>query len=497
MSRNDLLNNFNMYSDEVLEKLHVIANSILTPMETELTQVDFASMINQVFKENGLAERFYPEWKDRSSSDFGRFLVELFAIFSDKDMFYINHFSRESFATTANLYRSLVLKAEDAGFRVPHNSSATGDVNLIFSRGSKEFVPRGSIVLSVDKVQSLVYVNEEFTIPESSVDTSIMTTFIHGTNRVEQIFFDGYSIVIDVPNIVHRSIRLVIDEESWTEVDTFADSLESSKHFMVFTDEQGRAEIMFAAKGYGAIPEKESLCTLGFIVGGGYIGNIESHTLNLISNSQTVRNLQSFEQFTMSGGNDLLPLDTLRYVIVGNARHQNRIVVPEDAEYLSKQLAFVNKVNAEAVLDYVYVYVLPEGSRELGTSQITELEKLLYPKLLMGYNLAVASPAYVPIIMDITIYLYGTAVRSGSKVVVEQLIDEYLNPHRRGDFGDGVSISNLSSVILQRVPNVQNVVFNKLYRVGDPIDSKDIVFNASELVDIDNSTLTINLIGGI
>ena len=89
------LNEFNRFDDETLKKLITIGDSILSPMNTELTSVDFASMIDEVFKENGLADRYFPEWKDRSKSDFGRFLVELFALFSDKDFFYINHFQEK------------------------------------------------------------------------------------------------------------------------------------------------------------------------------------------------------------------------------------------------------------------------------------------------------------------------------------------------------------------------------------------------------------------
>lgn len=132
MPSQSLLNEFNRFDDETLEKLIVIADSILSPLDTELTSVDYASMLKEVFKPNGLADRYYREWTDRSKSDFGRFLVELFALFSDKNMFYINHFSREGFVGLQNFIIQYFIK-HCIKFNPPSNVASEGDVELIFS----------------------------------------------------------------------------------------------------------------------------------------------------------------------------------------------------------------------------------------------------------------------------------------------------------------------------------------------------------------------------
>lgn len=491
------LNEFNRFDDETLKKLITIGDSILSPMNTELTSVDFASMIDEVFKENGLADRYFPEWKDRSKSDFGRFLVELFALFSDKDFFYINHYSRESFVAVADLYRSVFHQALHQGFNPPSNQSATGNVELIFSSGSAEFVPRGSIVLGIDSVPSLVYTNQGFTIPASTTDQNVTVPFIHGKIRREQIFFDGYSLVLDIPNIVNGSVRLTIDGSDWTQTDNFIGGDSSTKHFMVFHDEEGRAEIMFAKDSMGAIPDEGVLCDLEFLIGGGYIGDIEANTLNRVIGSQTIRNLQSYSQFAMTGGNDLMPLELLRQTVVGKARHQNRVVTPEDAEYFCKELSFVHKVFADVFLNYTYVYVLPVGGGNISPSQKSLVRNKLEPYLLMGQNLNVNSPIFVPITMEVDIYLLPTTIRSGANTMALQTIDEFLNPLKNGEFGDGVNRSLLASKILQRVNGSQNVTFPILHRTGTPSPSADVSFIGQELIDIDNSLIVINLIGGI
>jgi len=497
MPSQSLLNEFNRFDDETLEKLITIADSILSPLDTELTSVDFASMLKEVFKPNGLADRYYPEWTDRSKSDFGRFLVELFALFSDKNMFYINHFSREGFVGVAELYRSIFHKALQQGFNPPSNVSSEGNVELIFSSGTTEFVPRGSIVLGIQDMTDLTYINKSFTIPSSLIDQNITVEFMHGKLRKEQIFFDGYSIVLDTPNIVSKSINLTIGNVEWAETDNFLFGNASTKHFMVFYDEKGRAEIMFAKDNLGAVPNENQVCVVEYVTGGGYAGDIMDNTVNLVVNSQTTRNLLSYTQFAMAGGNDLQPMEELRQTVIGKARHQNRVVTPEDAEYFCKELSFVEKVFADVFLNYAYIYILPSGGGDISPAQINLVEAKLLPNLLMGYNLTVGSPIYIPITISVDIYLAPNTIRGGANIIAQQTIEEFLNPLKNGEFGQGLRRSILINKILQRVRGSQNVTFPTLHRSGYPASPDDLIFIGQELVDYANSDVTINLIGGI
>jgi len=497
MPSQTLLNEFLRFPDEKLKKLIAIGDSILSPMDTELTSADFAGMVDQVFRENGLADSYFPEWTDRSKSDFGRFLVELFAVFSDKDFFYINHFSRESFVAVADLYRSIFHQALHQGFNPPSSISASGNIELIFSAGGGEFVPRGAITLGMQEVSALAYTNEPFTIPASSTDQNVTTLFKHGRLRREQIFFDGYSLVIDVPMISKDSIKLSIGSDVWVETNNFVLGAPATKHYMVFYDENGRAEIQFADKSLGAKPSEQALCDLEFIVGGGYIADIEANTLNTVIDSQTQRNLLSYTQSPMTGGTGLMPLELLRTTVIGKARTQNRVVTPEDAEYFCKELSFILKVSAEVFLNFTYIYVLPTGGGAISPSQIILVEDKILPNLLMGYELTVGSPIYVPITMVVNIFLLPTTIKSGANIIASQVIDEYLNPLKNGEFGQGVNRSILASKILQRVVGSQNVTFSNLYRSGVPAEPLDLTFIMPELVDIADSSVTINLIGGI
>lgn len=500
--RATLLSQLNLFDTPTLEKLVTIGNSILSPMNSELTSVDFSAMVNQVLKPGGLADRYFPEWTDRSASDFGRFLVEIFALYSDKDFFYINHYSREGFIGVAELYRSIYHRALHQGFKPTSNVSATGDVQLIFSSGVDEFVPRGSIVLGVQEFPDLVYTNEEFTIPASSIDQEITTTFVHGTLQRQQQFFDGFSIMIDTPRVVSKSIKLTIDGEVWTEVDSFINGVSSTKHFIVVYDESGRAEILFATGGMGAIPTENIICDIEFLTGGGYGGDILANTINRVSVSQTTRNLTSYTQYEIKGGNDLMPLEKLRQVVIGKARHQNRAVTPEDVRYLCSELSFVKKVSSDCILNYLYVYIMPTAGGNISPSQKNLVEEKLEDMLLMGYNVTVTSPIYVPVVLEVDLYLLPKTIKNGAYVVAQQTINEYLDPMKNGEFGQGVNRSQLSLLLLQRVTGLQNVVYKKLYRGGlssipgmDLVS--DVVFDEQEMVNMGTTSIVINMHGGI
>lgn len=501
--RQGLFTQLDSLSTEKLTKLVVIGESIMSPLDTELTSVDFASMIQQVFKSGGLADRYYPEWTDRSKSDFGRFLVELFAIFSDKDLFYINHYSKEAFLGVAEEYRSIFHKAFHQGFNPPSNISASGDVELLFSAGVEEIVPRGTILLGVAEMPDLVYTNEEFTIPNTVIDTGVTAVFKHGRIRSDNGFFDGYSILIDTTNIADESVRLLIDGVEWDRTENFLLGTISTKHFMVVYANDGKAEILFAKDGLGAVPDVNQEYVVEYRVGGGYIGDIGADVLNLVVTNGTVRNLQGFTQFQMVGGNNRLPLENLRHTVVGKQRHQNRVVTPEDVRYFCEELSFVRKVYSEAFLNFVYIYVLPIGGGDISPSQRTLVEQKIKAtdeedrKLLMGFNLNVSGALFVPLKIVCDIYLLPTTIKSSAMIKATQTLQEILDPLKDGDFGDGFNRSKNASKLLQRITGSTNVVFSTIHRLGLPAEPNDITFISRELVDYEGSEITINLIGGI
>ena len=498
MTREELLQAFEQYDDATLEKLLTVGNSILSPLNTELVSADFAAMVDQVFKSGGLADKYFPEWTDRGKSDFGRFLVEIFALFSDKNFFYQNHLSREAFVGKAELYKSLLHHAINAGFSPPSISAATCEVDLVFAPGSAADYARGSIVIGLPLFPELVFSNDAFSLPDSVTDDSTTINFTHGKVKTLDGYFDGYSIFLNDQNIVDGSIILTLDGVEWTEVQSFIDATNTSKFFRVFYNQEGEAEILFGNGTYGQKPEKGWYYTAEYISGGGVIGNITQDTLTSVVQSVGTRTLLEFRQFQATGGNDIWPLERLREQVIGYPRRQNRIVTPEDAEQVCKQLSWVLKAYGTAESNYLYLYVLPVGGTTLSNGQKTAVMELVEPYLLLGYFCTVSSAIFTPITLEIDLYLLPKTSKLGAHAVALSVIENYMNPQKGGEFGEGVKRSVLASKILSAVGGSSNVVFKVLHRTSQPsVDVVDFDAISSELIDWAGSDVQVNVIGGL
>ena len=211
-----------------------------------------------------------------------------------------------------------------------------------------------------------------------------------------------------------------------------------------------------------------------------------------------MRTLSTFVQSDILGGTSQLPLERLRETIIGRNRTQDRIVSPEDAQYFCLPFDFVKKAYAEAFSYYLYVYVLPVNApTPLSLSQINEIRDALEPKLLMGYSLTVADPVYVPVTLTLTVYLLPGYNKQGAQIIATKVIEDYLNPLKNGEFGEGVKRSKLTTLLLQSIQGAQNVVYDTLERSGYPDFPNDLAFLPSEVVDYPGSTITVQILGGI
>ena len=190
--------------------------------------------------------------------------------------------------------------------------------------------------------------------------------------------------------------------------------------------------------------------------------------------------------------------EKLRNYVITNQRHNDRAVTPYDVKDICSQLSFVSKVQSEAVLKFVYIYVLTTDGSDLSQSQKSRILELISPKVVMGFLPNVSSVSKVRIVLDVNVYLSGTYSKLGAESMSTNVINKLLDPQKDAEIGDGVTMSSISKELLQNVIGSTNVTFNTLKRQGSPQEEPaDIPFIANEVVDMDNSIIKINVIGGI
>jgi hypothetical protein len=493
MSKKDLVLQFYEYSESVLEQLHVIASCILNPNLNQLVEVNFSKMVDLVFKTGGLADTYFPEWTDRSKVDFGRFLVELFALFSDKDFFYINHFHKESFISTAELYRSLVHKGISNGYNVQKNNSATAVFVINFAPGIGKFVERGEIQIGIQNLTELTFVNESFTLIENVKGHEI--TFIHGVNKSINGTISNRSIMLIDKNISANSIKLSINGELWSSVDSFYLGISSTKHYMVLQNQFGQVELVFAPAEFGYVPSIGTDYSVDYIVGGGSVGNLLAGTLTSVLKNITGRNILSFFQPETSGGSTLLSLEGLRQNIIGSQRTLNRLVTAEDGITLCKNLSFVYNAFAQKISNYWYLFIVTKTEELLSESQLDELEEYFSDKLSPDDSIHFENPHKQEITMVLDVYVLSNYDITAKKIQIETLVEELLSPLHEGDFGVGVIKEDFAVKILSRISGVQNVDFQVLHKGIEELNvSEDILVYPNELVDYNNSIINVNVI---
>jgi len=499
MTKQEIINVFYTYDEATLQKLYILAECNLVPQQDSLLAVDFATIIDSVFKTGGLADTYYPEWTDRSSGDFGRFLVELFAVLSDKNFFYINHFSREAHASTAELFRSLLQFAISNNISVSMNDAAEFTSSIVFENGAEYTYPRGSIVLGLTNITGRNFSNKTaFTLAANSSlpEPANNIGFIHG--ELEEITgaFNGRSIILIKESIIADTVELVVGSDTYTRVDSFSDGTITTKHFKVFINSSGQAEIMFAEAGYGVTPEINATYTVSFFVGGGTTGNLSASVLNKVV-SCPGRQILTFTQPEATGGTDLMELEDLRHYVINKQKNNDRMVTNPDVEDIVSELDFVKRVKSQNVSNYIFIYVVTTAGTSLSPSQVTAIETHISDKILMGYSALISDPPSVQIYMEVEIYVLPSIQSASAEALADEIIKNYLMANRNGEFGEGVKRGKLGTLLLSGIVNSQNVVFTALNEgttlSGSP---NDISVEPNEVIDYTNSAIIISVIGG-
>lgn len=133
-NKEQLLQYFRGLDISVLEKLQKYSKLLIIPDEDLLVNVTMSQMVD---KAHSLADALFPEWTDRSKSDFGEFLVELFAFFSEKDFWYINAFANEGILSKMRSYSGAFSKAASMGYSAVTCKGSECNFSVSFEAGSE------------------------------------------------------------------------------------------------------------------------------------------------------------------------------------------------------------------------------------------------------------------------------------------------------------------------------------------------------------------------
>lgn len=463
-TKEQLLEYFYSLDLATLQKLQRYSQRLIIPEEDLLTNV---TMIQMVDKANSLANALFPEWTDRSKSDFGMFLVELMALYSEKDFWYINAFANESILRKMRSYSNAFSRASSMGYipQVCRGAEATFAVE--FTPGEAVTYERGDITVSVEGIQ---FTNDDsFTVTASSGEVSKQLLLKEGSHVAEDVTYNGHNIFLSRKNIDINSIYVIIDNIRYTRVNNFGLSGANSTHYIALPEENGAVTIYFGSEGYGLTPITGKLIRVGYRTTSGSYGNSDIRPCN-IQDSLPQRQVEGVTMVTLAlhgrFGESLTAIKEKAPLYFSTKRSAVNEKIAED---ILRGFSFVHQAKVELQGREVTYRIVPTGvNTELTIAELAVLAEEFHPMLMAGYMgrhvnnnyvnlLNRASLLATKIVVEV-IVSYGTNVSAVTDGVT-RVIQDMTNPRILATYGGAFKKSEAEMKIRTSLNGIQSVAF--------------------------------------
>lgn len=439
-----------------LEILEAYANFLIVPQEDLLTNVTMSQMRAKVFE---LADIHFPEWTDRSPSDFGVFLSELFCVFSEKDFWYINGFAQQALLSKMSLYSSAFIRATELGYRPIVYRASEGSFQLVFPAGSSYVYAPGEVILEVG--DGTRFTNTSIlSVPTSAGIYTVTTTFKEGIYNRESVSFNGRSIDIRKAKVDIDTVTVSVDGIPYSRVAVFGNSGSNSTHFMILPEEDGKCSVYFGEDGYGKKPDLNTPIEIFYLTTQGVTGNV-AVAATTVKKQSTSRPLSSATlQADSTLGINASTLPELKYLTT-NFSNYRKACINEDATYkwLLEQPEVGNGFITMAGTICYYFFKNKSGIAPTLLEQ-SAIQNRLTPLLSNGFTCTYAATTMVnvsPLALDLS-YLIGYD-EANIVSLAKQIIQDYTDALVSAEYGKDFDLTELNLLIRTRVPGVQNVVF--------------------------------------
>lgn len=509
LTKEDLIKYFSTLDVATLEKLRNYSRLLIIPDENLLTSVTMTQLVD---KAHSLADTFFPEWTDRSKSDFGEFLVELFALFSEKDFWYINAFANESILRRMRAYSNAFSRASSLGYYPTLCCGASMDFNVTFSAGDAITYNRGELVITCNNKE---FSNDEpFSVEASSAPINKTIRLHEGKQVTEDVAFTGYNVYLKKRNIDIESIGVVIANVQYTRVGNFGQSSPSSRHFLVLPEEDGSCSIYFGSDGFGFTPAVGTIIQVSYRTCEGAQGNF-SLTQDIIEGTSVNDSLSAREATAATpledaiNGTYMESLTSLKEHAVSVSARISSAFNEESAQAILNSYDFIKRSNVYALGNTLYYQAIPaDGSEQLSPENQSVLVREFVPCLMLGYVGSFIPNMYVDIATragNETFLEPATRIeldiivsRGFNANVVEeeirQIFDNLTNPLLSADYGDAFSKADVEIMIRSTVSGVQSVAFYAVKSTEERQVITDFYLQPTEIFQtIDSNKLKLNI----
>lgn len=451
-SKSELLALFSQYDVDTLTKLEKYADQLLIPDSEMITSVTMQDMI---IKANELADIYFPSWTDRSKSDFGAFLIEIFAWFSEKDFWYLNAWGTQQLMSDVVDYDLGYRLSLRGGYKPKTYKPARLAVQVSFSPGGEVYFAPGTLILK-DANSGILYSNYNgITIKETGSVTRL-ETFIQGTLQNTTVNFSGDVVRVLQERTWLQSVK--IGDNFWEDVDDFSLYKDSSKVYMHVPELNG-FKILFGDGQLGLRPALQEPIKLQM-----YSSNLDwslpGETLVVETNSSG-RAVTSSVVVSVEEGIKKMTLNQMKTSLYAHRQTGGVIIRPEDLQIALEDQPEIVRAVAYSSIDVLYYFVVPVEGVVADQAFLNTLIEKLQTRIVAGLYPIGLITTYVDLTdMELTVFVENTYSLKNKEQEVRNLVSNYTNPEVEGRFKRNFFVSDFQNYLLARTAGATNIVVN-------------------------------------
>lgn len=457
-TKEELIEKLSYLDVDTLTKLLFYSDNIIIPEEDILVNATMKQMMEKAFS---LADTHFPEWTDRGVADFGRFLIEVFALFSEKDFYYINGYANENLLSRMSVYSDAFMRSVELGYYPTVCASARSTFNLKFAANDSGYsLPRGTIIVDLQG-QKFSFTNlEPLTVEPSPTDSLVAVLLNEGKIITETLQFNSFCVYIGKSNIDTESLVVSIDNLGWSRVRTFGQSSSNSKHYVAIPEDDGSIRIFFGDSEYGKRPEANAAITVSYLrcstveannIFGGVTVNSVPTEVNLISATLLEKTGLGRVPDTLSD----LKNKARNYFFNSYTLNNDSVVRSWLASQYEVKKNFVKIVNNQ-----VYFRIVPAVSNDTEENILEKLKARMQPLITGGYFALPLTTEYVPIYtVGVQVFFLQGFKTAVNLARIKNLISDYTNPYTLANYGKSFLKSELEVLLKSKVLGLQNVIF--------------------------------------
>lgn len=467
MTRAEILAYFSSLPNSSLERVYDYGRVLRMafPEDDLLLNTTMSQMLTKAVE---IANKEFPEW-DTTNSDFGRYLLELVALFSEKDFWYVNAFGQEGNLRTMGEYGNAYMRALEIGVLPDTNTLAKSEFDI-------EFLPRPALSISPNRPfttylpgdlrirkdrSPFVFVNSStLIIPDSASSVVLPVTLVCGDFRRDTFVFDGNRVFINRSNIDISTLSVIVNDVQFKQVPQLGNSDVNDAHFWAVPENNSAVSIYFGDGVNGRKPATGSSVEVTYVTGFGIRSNniLEGFDF-IVASDLSTRRVSSAIPLSpeATGGKAPLSLSRIKNITPSVSKGRGVVINKQDlVEYLLNKETIVAATAIYRNSSITFYALDTELVDIFGTTYATELtQEIIDVMVTIGFTVTCQQTVEVPIPdmdVDVKVALGTNITRVQSQV--SQAIKDFFDPRVLGRYGRSFSRDSLYLHIIQKVPDI-------------------------------------------